>query len=195
MRMTRVPRMEEPVHDGSPPPRERRVRKDNRQPHSETEEYIAYGVFVFILGALVIACVGLSRISWKKAAGGYDTFGVREVHMDSTTHLLETMGFVWPVYTASRCALGFTIIGVIFSVYALYKVYKFCSESRGSLSNVMQRSFFCSFWYLWAIMLYGCLFPKYPFKGDLYFYELGSNFTSWSNTPQQTVVMKRTPPN
>src|SRR5690349_2516926 len=34
--------------------------------------------------------------------------------------------------------------------------------------------------YLWAIMLYACLFPFRPYTGDLFYLALGSNFTRWS---------------
>lgn len=135
------------------------------------------------MAGIILACIGLSKIAWKVEHGTYNSFGVVQVHLDDDTHRLETMGLVWPAYTSSRCALGFTIIGLIFSLRALYKTYDFCSNSQRSIGHILTWSFFCSTWYFWAILLYGTIFPRQPFKGDLFLGAIGANFTTWENHP------------
>ena len=99
-------------------------------PHSANEEYLAYGNFVFILTGLITACVALTTVSWKVSPGSGDAFGVKVVHMDGDTHNLETMGCVWGVYTASRSAMGFTVLGILMSARAMWKTYQFCANSK-----------------------------------------------------------------
>ena len=196
MRMARLPAIEtqpstneiDSGGNGSSGVNGRRVRapaKDWTEAHSGAEEYLAYGTFVFVLASIVLGAIGLAKIAWKVQHGTYNSFGVIEVHLDAETHRLETMGLVWSVYTASRCSLGFTILGILISAQSLGKIYDFCAHSQRSIRYVMVRSLLGAFFYLFAIMLYGSLFPTQPFHGDLAYLDPNAfNSTSSLNSTQ-----------
>lgn len=179
MRNKRAPRFDEQrgaQHEARNRPYIRRT-----QPHTDTEENLGLWLFFFLLVALILACVGLSHVSWRVLPrGGDDAFGIVRVHMDGETHDLETMGLVWPVYAASRCAYAFTVIGVIWAAWTMRRIWHFVRSNRGGLGRLMRGAFWTSTWFLWAIMLYALLFPHVPFHGDLFYLTLGSNFTQWT---------------
>jgi hypothetical protein len=162
--------------------------RDDTESHTETEEYIAYLACILLFVALVLACTALNSVDWKEAVSGTErpgpgeAFGVVFVHMAGQTHYLETMGLVWSCYTSARCALGFTILGILFTMWAFMRASAYIRNNKGSIIGVMGASIFVGHWYMWAIMLYSLLFPVVPFKGDLFWLTAGSNFTAYAHT-------------
>jgi len=164
---------------------ERLAPRNRQQPHTTSEEYAAYVSCALLFAGMVMACVALNDTSWKEEKEGTgrpgprpgEAFGLRKVHIAGETHNLETMGLVWGCYSSSRCALAFTIIGVLFTAWAFARHTAFIRNSRGTLVGLMVISTFVASWYLWAIMLYATLFPQVPFHGDLFYLTLGQNFT------------------
>ena len=178
MHNKRAPRFDE-QRGASHESRTRYVRRT--QPHTNTEENLGILLFLLLLSALILGCVGLSQVSWRVLpSGGDDAFGIVHVHMDGETHELETMGLVWPVYSASRCAYAFTVIGIVWAAWTMRSIWHFVRSNRGGLGRLMRGALWTSIWFLWAIMMYALLFPHVPFEGDLFYLTLGSNFTQWT---------------
>jgi len=134
--------------------------------HSTGEEVCALAALCLGISAIIMSIYALTLLEWKVHPESGEGFGLRYIHIGGSTHYLETVGLVGSVYTASRCALGFSVIGVILAFIVLPQSKTFIVDSRGHLGPNLGVQFVVGVFFLFAIMLYPLLFPNQPFSGN-----------------------------